>query len=345
VTPRGQRAIGLLLAVSLAVGLGGCGPGQDQLIATALHDAARTLASEPFGFRLDVDTDDAAAALLQEQVGPLGPLMVSAAVRGIADGDRLSLSVELLGITVLDVRSIGAGELFVRLDLGSFAELLGEAVPAERGATLGETVGAQLLANGVEGQVAAAIVAATDGRWVALTTGAPILDSSQTGTGDGASALGLALAEVLRAAVVTGTFGELRDGTPADVLLDIELSPSTALGAALAVLTGLDPTGVFGGIVESATPSPVPLDAIRGSLILDDGQLETMTFELAGVLPALLDDDVVAGSYVLTLDMAQANEVLPIERPPAVATLTLAELRAAVAALNGQSAPQADPVR
>jgi hypothetical protein len=345
VTPRGQRAIGLLLAVSLAVGLGGCGPGQDQLIATALHDAARTLASEPFGFRLDVDTDDAAAALLQEQVGPLGPLMVSAAVRGIADGDRLSLSVELLGITVLDVRSIGAGELFVRLDLGSFAELLGEAVPAERGATLGETVGAQLLANGVEGQVAAAIVAATDGRWVALTTGAPILDSSQTGTGDGASALGLALAEVLRAAVVTGTFGELRDGTPADVLLDIELSPSTALGAALAVLTGLDPTGVFGGIVESATPSPVPLDAIRGSLILDDGQLETMTFELAGVLPALLDDDVVAGSYVLTLDMAQADEVLPIERPPAVATLTLAELRAAVAALNGQSAPQADPVR
>jgi hypothetical protein len=345
VTPRGQRAIGLLLAVSLAVGLGGCGPGQDQLIATALHDAARTLASEPFGFRLDVDTDDAAAALLQEQVGPLGPLMVSAAVRGIADGDRLSLSVELLGITVLDVRSIGAGELFVRLDLGSFAELLGEAVPAERGATLGETVGAQLLANGVEGQVAAAIVAATDGRWVALTTGAPILDSSQTGTGDGASALGLALAEVLRAAVVTGTFGELRDGTPADVLLDIELSPSTALGAALAVLTGLDPTGVFGGIVESATPSPVPLDAIRGSLILDDGQLETMTFELAGVLPALLDDDVVAGSYVLTLDMAQANEVLPIERPPVVATLTLAELRAAVAALNGQSAPQADPVR
>jgi hypothetical protein len=345
VTHRGQRVMGLLLAAALVVGLGGCGPGQDQLVAVALDDAARTVATETFGFRLDVDTDDAAAALLEEQVGPLGPLMVSAAVRGIADGDRLSLSVELLGITVLDVRSIGASELFVRLDLGSFAELLGEAAATERGATLGETVGAQLLANGVEGPVAAAIVAATDGRWVALTTGVPILDSSQTGTGDGASALGLALAEVLRAAIVTGTFGELRDGTPADVLLDIELSPRTALGAAMAVLTGLDPTGVFRDVRESATPSPVPLDVIRGSVILDDGLLETMTLDLGDALPALLGDGVVAGSYVLTLDMAQANEVVPIERPPVVATLTLAELRAAIAALGGRSTRQADPVR
>ncbi len=311
----------LAAAVALAATvLAGCGPSQDELVERAVQDAAAALAAEPFAFELGLEAAQDGLDALGDALGAIGPILASGAVSGVADGPRLSLTLSLLGLDVLEVRSLGEEELFVRLDLGRFAALTAGAGGFDAAAA--DSIAAQLRAAGVEDAVSDAIVASVEGGWIAVVGERPTTEA------DGSAALGRALAGVLRAAQVTRSFGELDEDVPAEALLDVSLAPRAALDAVLGALVGLDSlTAVDDG------------ERLPGSVLLADGRLRTVTIDLAQPVGELIEQDVAAGAYVLRLDVVAPDRVVSVEAPEVVSRLTIAQLERAVALLAGAGAP------
>lgn len=153
-----RRAPALVVLVALlatACSSGGGDPDED-LAATV----AATF-EDSFAFEFTVDADQSALAALGEGASQAAFFLQGFKVTGATEGDNTSMVLRIVGIDVLEARSIGDEAAYLRLGLEEIAQFTGTPIDAE-------AITGQLEGFGLDPAVETTIVSALQGNWVGV---------------------------------------------------------------------------------------------------------------------------------------------------------------------------------
>lgn len=302
-------AVGVVGAVLLA----GCGPSDQDLRRDRLAAAVDATFAEPVAFNLTIDASDEALRDFGAAAGPLAGLLAGSSAAGVVEGDRVAFGLTVGGLDLLQVRVIGAGEQYLRFNLGGLAQLATGSSEAVR-----DQLEAGMADAGLDPEARDAVLAAAGGEWVRLV--ADPVDGPSAG-----ASVGEALAALVRTAEPVDHLGSL-DDEPFDGQLDVEVDVERALAAVAEALAGLVPTAP--STAPTTAPTTEAAQVLDARVVVSAGTVRSMVVELGPLAEGGQDLD-------LVLDLRQLAPDGDLVRPPdAVATVTLDQLRRAAAALR-----------
>lgn len=311
-----------VLVTALALLLAACGEPADpgERLAEAFEDTF----DDSFAYRFAVDADQEALAGLGDSAGQAAAFLAGFAVTGIVDETTASADVQALGTDLLQVRSIGEDEFYLRFGAQNLLGLLGGGFAAE------DLIPA-LDSMGFDEDLQAIVLAGLEGDWLGIEGG---LDASQLGRGADAGtideeearesfheAFGEDLPEFFeRYVVVEGEPDEEDDG-PERYTVSLQLRELIRAAADLGDEMGADELSERDLEADLADlPATVP-----GIVSVEDGLVTSILFRAGETIREAGTE--LAGDLDLVVDLSEHGAVAEIAAPPDAVMVTPEELQ------------------
>lgn len=309
-----------------------------------LEDAFGRTFDGSFAYQLTVEADDEALQGLGANSAQAGAVLQGLAVAGRKDGEALELRVGFGGFDLLQFRSLGEEELYLKMALDQLGAFLG----GGQGFDPDTTVVPPLQQAGVSQDVIAAVRAAFNGQWVGIQ--GPIdserlqgqLGATPTETSTGQDeAVREALCEDLEG--FAECYLEVQDMTEEDgrTVFDVRLAlRELARALAEAAPTGEQVEDLDADLAD--LPEQVPATAV-----VQDGVVTRLTLDVAEAMRSAGTET--QGTIDLHLDLSEHGDVEPIEAPDGAVSITGDQLADAMASLSelmsiaGRSSPVVPP--
>lgn len=293
-----------------------------------LEDAFGRTFDDSFAYQLTVEADDEALQGLGADSAQAGAVLQGLAVGGRKDGEALELRVGFGGFDLLQFRSLGEEELYVKMALDQLGAFLG----GGQGFDPDTTVVPPLQQAGVSQDVIAAVRAAFNGQWVGIQ--GPIdserlqdqLGATPTETSTGQDeAVREALCEDLEG--FAACYLAVQEASEEDGRTEFQVQ--LGLRQLVRALAEAAPTG---DQVEDLGADLADLpEQVPATVTVEDGVVTRLALDLAEALRSGGAD--AAGSIELRLDLSEHGEVEAITPPEGAVTIAGDQLADAMAAL------------
>lgn len=292
-------------AVALLVGallLAGCaGPPVPE---EALADAFERTFSGAFAFDATVDADRGALAALGENAGQAAAFLSGFRIQGRTDGTRHALTVRILGTDLLDFRALSPEERYLRLGLSDLAAVADIRIGHERALRLTQDLD-------LPASVTAAVVAALEGRWVAVVgrfSGEDLAQLAGPGVGQAelAGAVRAAFGEDVGAFLerFVAVDAQQEEAGGRRFVVSLRLRELLRAAAELqAALTGRGPPSRALEVELAGLP-----ETVAGTVTARDGQVHELRFDVTA-------GRVADGSVELTVRLSDHGAVQPVTAP------------------------------
>lgn len=294
-----------------------------------LEDAFGRTFDDSFAYQLTVEADEEALRGLGADSAQAGAVLQGLAVGGRRDGDALELRVGFGGFDLLQLRSLGDEELYLKMALDQLGAFLG----GGRGFDPDTTVVPPLQQAGVSEEVIAAVRAAFNGQWVGIQ--GPIdserlqeeLGATPTATPTGQDeAVREALCEDLEG--FAECYLQVQEVTEEDgrTVFEVRLElRELARALAEAAPTGEQVEDLDADLAD--LPEQVP-----ATVIVQDGVVTRLTLDVAEAMRS--GGSETQGSIEVRVDLSEHGEVEPIEAPDGAVSITGDQLADAMASLS-----------
>lgn len=313
----------VLAAASLASGACSSPSTPEERLAAAI-DASF---ADRVAYELRVTTDREALSALGDGADQVAAFLETLSLSGVrVPGDAISLTLELVGQRLIDVRSIEGGErVFLSLGIPQLAALVGADLRDPE-----ESLGPALEAAGVDPTVREAFVAAVRGEWVGIEGR---LDPAAVGGLVGQESEDPAAAERVAEALEGGVTGFLARF----LAVEAELGPEGAhdyrvefqLHALIrALATAASPTegeDAVGGADLEAALDRLP-ETIPGRIETSEGLATAVVLDLAEAIRRTGAE--VTGNIELVLTLSEHGTAPDVEAPEGAVTVTAEQFTA-----------------
>lgn len=334
-----------LVAAAAALAVGACGGGGSP--QERLEEAASRTADSSFAYEFTIEADEEAVRSFGPEGQQAAGFLQSFAVAGQRAGETMELRVGVLGFDVLEVRSLGEHEVYLRLGIQDLA-----AVAGAQAGELSANVVPQLEQAGVPQEVVAAVEAALDGRWVGVegevderalqeALGAPATTDPSEQAEHAKEALGGDIEGFVEQYVEVVDVRE-QDGND---VFDVNVR----LRELLRSLASADPSGQVEDLEADLADLP---EQVAGTVTVADDVIQRIAVDVAEAVREAGGQ--VQGSVELQLDLSDHGQLEEVVAPDDVTTITGDQLGEAIAALiqgmgglpgvggvTGQEAPSA----
>lgn len=307
-----------VLVVLLALLLAACGGSGDP--GEELADAFRASFEDSFSYRFVIDADQSAMEALGEGAGQAAAFLSGFAIAGSVDDDAMSADVQALGTSLLEVRSIGEEELYVRVGVQELLGMLG-------GGFVPEDIVPSLEAMGFDEDIQGLVLSALRGEWIGIEGG---FDPSQLGVGgedgevdeeEAEEAVKEAFGEDLpaffeRFVTVEDDPEQVDDGESFTVALQLRelLRAASSVSEDVGASDELPTSDLEADLAE--LPETVP-----GEVVVRDGVVTRITFRAAETIRES-GDVAVEGDLDLVLELSDHGEVPEIAAPADATSVT-----------------------
>lgn len=301
------------LVAALALVAAACG-GEPADPNERLAEAFRATFEDTFSYRFIVEADREALDGLGEGAGQAAAFLSGFAVEGVVHEDSASATVQALGTNLMELRSLGEDELYLRLGVQDLLGLLGG------GGFAAEDVVPALESMGVSQELQAAVLDALTGKWVGIEGG---LDASRLGTIAGEddtvddeqarAAFEEAFGEDLptffeRFVTVVGEPGDEEGVDNYQVLLQLR----DVLRAASEMNDDLGVSEELSGADLEADLAELP-ETVPGEVSVKDGVVTSIAFRVADTIRESGTE--LTGDLDLVVDLSQHGQVEPVAAP------------------------------
>ena len=328
--PREGRTTAVLV-VLLAIALAGCGgpadPGEE------LAEAFQRTFDDSFAYRFVVDADPSAVEALGEGAGQAAAFLSGFAIEGTVDDDAVSVDVQGLGTSLLQVRSLGEDELYVQLGVQNLLGMLG-------GGVAPEDLLPTLEAAGLDAELQGVVLGALRGDWTgieggfdAARFGDPTEGSSEVDDEEAEAAFHDAFGEDIpaffeRYVVVRGEPEEQEDVR--SFAVDLQLRELLRAASAASEQLGRGDVAAMDDLEADLAELP---ETVPGEVSVRDGLVTSITFRAADTIRE--SGTAIEGDLDLVLDISQHGSVEELTAPPDATVITADQLQRLMDQLGG----------
>lgn len=322
-----------VLVVLLALVLAACGGPSDP--GEELAEAFQRTFDDSFAYRFVVDADATAVEALGEGAGQAAAFLSGFAIEGTVDDEAVSVDVQGLGTSLLQVRSIGEDELYVQLGAQNLLAMLG-------GGFSPEDLLPTLEAAGLDTELQGAVLGALRGEWIGIEGG---FDASQLGDVAGGDT---EVDEEEAEAAFHEAFGEdipafferyvVVRGEPQEeegvrnFTVDLQLRELLRAAAEASEQLGRADTAATDDLEADLAELP---ETVPGEVSVDDGLVTSIAFRAADTMREAGTD--VEGDLNLVLDLSSHGSVEELVAPPDATVITSDQLQQIIERLGGMA--------
>lgn len=331
--PLRRRGLHPLIALLAALALvsGACGtasPDPETRLSSAVDDTF----DGAFGYRLAIDADRNALDALGEGAAQTAGFLAGFAISGVKD-EAGALSVEVAlgegGTPLMSLRSFGDEAFYLNVGINDFLGMAGAGQFDPR-----DELAPALDALGFGPEIKTAVLDLLDGNWVGVEgeldaerirtlLGADTSDTSEEDVEEATKdALGEDIGEFVERFVTVVETTDTDDGER----FDVEFQVREFLRATSELSRRVSAEGTDGLEDLEADLQDLP-ETIPGTILVDDGKVTEMRFEVSG--------DDADGSVLVVLSLSDFDAVDDVERPEGATVLTDEQFTEAIAKLVG----------
>lgn len=326
---RTTPALAVLLALVLAACGGPSDPGEE------LAEAFQRTFDDSFAYRFVVDADPTAVEGLGEGAGQAAAFLSGFAIQGTLDDEAVSVDVQGLGTSLLQVRSIGEEELYLQFGAQNLLAMLG-------GGFSPEDLLPTLEAAGLDTELQGAVLGALRGDWIGIEGG---FDAAQLG---GMAEGGAEVDEDEAEAAFHEAFGEdipafferyvIVRGDPQEeegvrsFSVDLQLRELLRAASEASEDLGRADTAALEDLEADLAELP---ETVPGEVTVDDGLVTSIAFRAADTIRESGTE--IDGDLDLVLDLSQHGSVEELTAPPDATVITSEQLQQIIEQLGGMA--------
>lgn len=326
---QGQAAPVLVVLLSLV--LAACGGPSDP--GEELAEAFQRTFDDSFAYRFIVDADASAVEGIGEGAGQAAAFLSGFAIEGTVDDEAVSVDVQGLGTSLLQVRSIGEDELYLQLGVQSLLGMLG-------GGFSPEDLLPTLEAAGLDTELQGAVLGALRGDWIGIEGG---FDAAQLGDVAGGTtevdeeeaeeafreAFGEDIPAFFERYVVVR--GEPRDEEGVrNFTVELQLRELLRAASEASEQLGRADTAATDDLEADLAELPA---TVPGEVSVDDGRVTSIAFRAAETIRE--SGTAIVGDLDLVLDLSRHGSVDELTAPPDATVITSEQLQQILEQLGG----------